>query len=350
MNDVTTPMQRVLTALSHQEPDRVPVFLLLTMHGARELGLSIRDYFSTAANVVEGQRRMRAKYGHDCLYAVTYAAAEYEAFGGRALFSEDGPPNSGLPVIRSREDIFALEVPDIASAPGLQLGLEVVRGLAELAAGEVPVVGSAVSPFSLPVMLVGFEGYLDLMHDDPEGFERLIEVTSRFCVRWANAQFAAGVTACGYFDPLSAVDLIEEKLWKRTGFRIAKQTLAAFAGPGALHLASGRGLGRVDRYADTGAAALGVSCLDDLAELARQCAGRLSLMGNLDGIRLARWTREEVDEHVRRAITAAAPGGGFVLADHHGEIPFQVPEETLHAVMESAQRWGRYPIAEAPAP
>jgi len=36
-----TSMERVLTTLSHKEPDRVPLFLLATMHGAKELGLSI---------------------------------------------------------------------------------------------------------------------------------------------------------------------------------------------------------------------------------------------------------------------------------------------------------------------
>ena len=30
-----TSMQRTLTALGHGEPDRVPLFLLLTEHGAR---------------------------------------------------------------------------------------------------------------------------------------------------------------------------------------------------------------------------------------------------------------------------------------------------------------------------
>ncbi|MDZ4163761.1 MAG: uroporphyrinogen decarboxylase family protein [Smithellaceae bacterium] len=64
-----TSMQRVLASLSHKEPDRVPFFFLLTMHGARELELSIHDYFAKAEHVAEGQLRLRAKFGHDCLYS-----------------------------------------------------------------------------------------------------------------------------------------------------------------------------------------------------------------------------------------------------------------------------------------
>ncbi|MDA3929283.1 MAG: hypothetical protein PF541_10015 [Prolixibacteraceae bacterium] len=61
-------MERVLTTLSHNEPDRVPQFLLLTMHGAKELGLTIKEYFSKAEYVIEGQTRLQKKYNNDCYY------------------------------------------------------------------------------------------------------------------------------------------------------------------------------------------------------------------------------------------------------------------------------------------
>jgi hypothetical protein len=96
MNQVSmTSMQRVLTTLGHREPDRVPFFLLLSLHGAKELGVSIKAYFSKPENVVEGQMRLLKKYRHDCVYGFFYAPVEIEAFGGEVVFSDDGPPNSG---------------------------------------------------------------------------------------------------------------------------------------------------------------------------------------------------------------------------------------------------------------
>jgi len=94
-----TSLQRVLTTLGHNEPDRVPFLLLLTMHGAKELGLSIREYFSKPEYVVEGQLRLRAKYQSDGLYGFFYAPIEIEAWGGEVVFYDDGPPNSGEPFI-----------------------------------------------------------------------------------------------------------------------------------------------------------------------------------------------------------------------------------------------------------
>ena len=42
----------------------------------------------------------------------------------------------------------------------------------------------------------------------------------------------------------------------------------------------------------------------------------------------------------------AGPGGGYVLSDSHGEIPFQVPEQVLTAISEAVHRWGRYPLSQ----
>ena len=95
MSASMTSMDRVVTTLGHREPDRVPVFLLLTMHGAKELDLPLQAYFSQPDRMVEGQLRMRRRFGHDCLYGITYAAAEHQAFGGEVIFSDEGPPNAG---------------------------------------------------------------------------------------------------------------------------------------------------------------------------------------------------------------------------------------------------------------
>ena len=59
---------------------------------------------------------------------------------------------------------------------------------------------------------------------------------------------------------------------------------------------------------------------------------------------MARWTPDEAYAAAAEVIRAAAPGGGFILADNHGEIPYHVGEETLQAIMQAARTAGRYPI------
>jgi len=342
MSAAMTSMERVLTALSHREPDRVPLFLLLTMHGAKELGLSIRDYFAKAEQVVEGQLRLRAKYGHDCLYPLLYGAAEAEAFGGEVIWYEDGPPNSGQPVIRKPEDILGLTVPSVRETPCLRRMLEVISGLKARAGDTVPIIGVAIAPFSLPVMQMGFPAYIELIYERPELFARLMAVNEEFCVNWANAQFQAGATAVGYFDPLASPDLTPLEIYRRTGLSAARRCLSRFSGPACLHLASGHCRPVLDDIAAAGAAAVAVSALDDLAAVKAACRGKIAVAGNLNGIAMRRWSAAQAEAEVRKAIDAAAAGGGFILTDNHGEIPWQVQDDTLSAIAAAVQEWGRY--------
>jgi len=341
---VMTSLQRVLTTLQHQEPDRVPVFLLLTMHGARELGMSIEEYFSKAENVVEGQLRMREKYDNDCLNPFFYAPIEVEAWGGEVIYSEDGPPNSGMPFIKRPEDIKNLEPPRVRETPCLLKVLKATEALKAKVGDDAPIIGVAVSPFSLPVMQMGYDKYIELMYENRKLFEYLMKINEEFCVEWANSQLNAGATAICYFDPVSSTTNTPREMYLKTGFEVAKRTLARIKGPTATHMASGRCLSIVNDLVETGTAAVGVSALEDLAEIKDACRGRLAVLGNLNGIEMRRWTPEKAEDMVKLAIAKAGPGGGFILSDNHGEIPFQVSEDIVMSISEAARNWGNYPL------
>ncbi|MBI2851487.1 MAG: uroporphyrinogen decarboxylase family protein [Chloroflexi bacterium] len=338
-----TSLERVLTTLGHHEPDRVPFFLLATMHGAKEVGITIKEYFSRAENVVEGQVRMRAKYRHDCIYAFFYAPLEVEAWGGEVIYAENGPPNSGEPFIRRAADIAKLEPPDVRGSRCLHKVMAAIEMLKQRV-NDAPIIGVVMSPFSVPVMQMGFEKYLDVMYDQPELFDRLMRINEEFCVQWANAQLQAGATAICYFDPVSSPTIVPRELYLRTGFQVAKRTLARIKGPTATHLASGRSLPILPDIAETGTAVVGVSAEEDLAELKRACRGKLTILGNLNGVEMRTWSPAQAESIVKAAISKAGRGGGFILSDNHGEIPWQVPEEILLAISEAVHKWGNYPL------
>ncbi len=339
-----TSLQRVLTTLGHQEPDRVPLILLVTMHGAKELGLSLREYYQKAENIAYAQLRMRAKFRHDCLYSFFYASIETEAFGGESIFIEDGPANAGEPIIHRPEDIVSLQPPSIQDSPGLMKVLEATRLMKAQIGAEAPIIGVVMSPFSLPVMQMGFDNYLNLMYERPDLFQRLMQVNEEFCVAWANAQLAAGATAICYFDPISSNTIVSREQYLATGWKIARRTLARIQGPTATHFASGRCLPIIQDVIQTGTAIMGVSADENLVDLKNKARNQVSLLGNLNGIEMRRWTPEHAEIMVKQAISRAGRGGGFLLGDNHGEIPFQVPEDILLAISEAVQTWGRYPL------
>lgn len=341
--DAMNSMQRTLTAIRQKEPDRVPLFLLTTLHGAKETGLTIEEYFSHGGNVVEGQLRLLKKYRSDCLYPFFYASIEIEAWGGGTIFLPDGPPLCGAPIIHAGQ-IDTLQPPSVMKAPCLARVLETILALKARVGDSVPIVGVAMSPFSLAIMQMGFDRYIELIYEQPERFERLMHVNEAFTVEWANAQLAAGATAICYFDPMSSTTNIPRALYLNTGQRVAGRTLSKIKGPTATHLASGRGLPIIADIADTGTAIVGVSALENLAQLKTAAAGRVALLGNLNGIEMRRWTCAQAEAEVKRVIALAGRGGGLLLGDNHGEIPWQVPDEVLLAIGDAVSRWGRYPL------
>jgi uroporphyrinogen decarboxylase len=338
-----TSAERIGAALGHREADRVPFLLLVTMHGARQLGLSIRDYFSSAEAVAEGQLRMQSRWRHDCLYAFFYAALELEAWGGETIHREDGPPNAGGAIVRRAEDILGLAPPRVDDARCLGRVLEAISILRARSQG-VPIIGVVMAPFSLPVMQLGFERYLEVMHERPDLLERLLAVNEEFCVAWGNAQLRAGASALCYFDPCSSPTVTTPDLARSYAFPVARRTISRFEGPAVTHMASGRCLPIVEDLRATGAAAIGVSPLEDLGELKSACRGRVAMFGNLNGVEMRGWDAARAEEAVKEALALAAPGGGFILSDAHGEIPFQVPEAVLDAISSAVHRWGTYPL------
>lgn len=340
-----TSLQRVLTAIGQEEPDRVPYFLLLSLHGAKELNISIEEYFSDAQNVYEGQIKLREKYGHDCYYSFFYTPIETEAFGASVIYSKDGPPNAGAPFL-TKEMIKDLKAPVVKDSKVLSKVLKATALLKEVAKDEVPIIGVVVSPFSLPVMQMGFDNYIELIYNDRELFWKLMEINIKFCVDFSNAQIEAGATAITYFDPISSTTIIPKELYLETGFEVAKKAISQIKGPTATHFASGNCLPLMPYIPDTGTAVVGVSVFEDLAELKKAADKKLTLLGNLNAIEMRHWSAEQTKQHVKEAIQKAAKGGGFILAENHGEIPWQVEEETLLAIRDAVLEYGIYPIGQ----
>ncbi len=344
MNKQTTSKERVFTALSYNEPDRVPLFLNLTIIGARELGVSIKDYYSSVDKVVKGQLLMKEKYRNDMVTSFLYSAAEVEAWGGEVIYFDDGPPNSGEPFIREIEDIDNLNVPDIYNTPCLLKGLNIIRKLKDEVKDETPIIGAVTSPFSLPVMQMGFEKYLDMLYFQKDYFTKLMQINVEFCVAWANAQLEAGATAISYADPLASPSIIERDTYLKTGFIIAKSTIARIKGAVATNLASGIAIPVIKDLIKTGTVAVAISAEDDVAEAKKIAGGSVAIIGNLNAIEMRNWDSAKIEKEVKDIILKAGFGGGLILSDNHGEIPWQVPESVLLEISEAVSQFGTYPL------
>ena len=344
MSKNMSSLERVLTTINHKEPDQIPLFLMLTYHGARELDMPIKKYFGKAENIVKAQLIMRNKYKNDCLNSFYYSAIEVEAFGGEVIYTDDGPPNAGEPIIKNDKDIIALKLPSIKNTKCLVKVLETIEGLRKEAGPDVPILGAVSSPFTLPIMQMGFDKYIELIYEQPKLFNHIMAVNEEFCIEWANAQLSAGATAVSYIDPMAAPSIIPTELYSRTGFYIAQRTIRRINGFTGMGFASACCLPILDYIIQTGTKMIAVSFLEDIAEVKKKSYKKLALLGNLNNIEMCRWNKDEIRDKIKDIIIKAGRGGGLIICDSAGEIPFQVAEETLLEISKTVNEWGKYPL------
>ncbi|MBV7273800.1 uroporphyrinogen decarboxylase family protein [Clostridium sp. PL3] len=344
MSKNMSSLERVLTTMSHKEPDQIPLFLMLTYHGARELDMPIKKYFGKAENIVKAQLIMRDKYKNDCLNPFYYSAIEVEAFGGEVIYTNDGPPNSGEPIIKNEKDIIALKIPSIKNTKCLVKVLETIENLRKKAGPDVPILGAVSSPFTLPIMQMGFDKYIELIYERPKLFNHIMAVNEEFCVEWANAQLSAGATAISYIDPMAAPSIIPTELYSKTGFYVDRRTIRRINCLTGMSFASACCLPILDHIIRTGTKMIAVSFLEDIEEVKKKTYKKLALLGNLNNIEMCRWDKAEIRDKIKDIIIKAGRGGGLIICDSAGEIPIQVSEETLLEISATVNELGKYPL------
>ncbi|MDF2885609.1 MAG: mtbA [Clostridiaceae bacterium] len=339
-----TSMERVLTAMSMQEPDKVPLFIMCTHYCAKFLDMSIKNYFSKPENVVKGQMMLREKFKNDCLNPFYSVAHEYAAFGSEVVFKEDGPPNAGEPIIKKFDDILKLQPPEVKKSKILMNCLETISMLKREVGTTVPICGGVMSPFSLPILQMGFNKYIELIYEKPELLEHLIKINEKFCTEWANMQLMAGASFITITDSMAVSSILPKSIYLKTGFPSAKRTIPTIKSDVAIATSSESSVSILEEILEAGIKAILVSHNDDLAEVKKKVGKRATLLGNLNGIKMCKWNRSEAEFNVKEAIRKAGANGGFILCDSLGEIPYQVNEDILYEISESVNKWGRYPL------
>jgi uroporphyrinogen decarboxylase len=340
-----TGMERFGALMSGRTPDRVPIVCNLLDQGAKELGISLREYYSRGELVAEGQLLMREKYGYDTLLGMFYSGLDAEIMGcHNIVYADDGPPNVGHLVIRTPEDINKLHLPDdIHSNPRFRELAACIGHLKRESAGRWPVLGVVTASFSLPAMLMGIGQWLDLfLNGDPLLRERLLALCSQFCSRQIIALREAGADLVVYVNPVASATFITPAKFRELALPWVVKDLEQ---PGPAGVVFFNGGGRInpmlgDLKANTGIGAYYLNPFDDIAEARRILGPQALLAGAINDIRLIDWSPEEIDCEVERIMRVGKQGGGFIFGTLL--MPFRIPEENIRALIAAAIRHGSY--------
>ena len=340
-----TGMQRLAAAASGKASDRIPVFCNLIDQGAKELGMTLREYYSNGENVAEGQLRMREKYGYDNLWSLFYVGKEAELLGCRKIvFAENGPPNVGEMVIRNYEDIVGLQVPDdIAAHPAFQEPLRCLRILRSEAGGKFPICAYVTASMTLPAILMGMEKWLELLLTGPADVrDILLAKCSDFFRKEITAYRNAGADIFVYSNPFGSTDFLPTKLFAELSLPWMERDLKPVGTQGVVYYCGGARLNPViDRVLNRlEISAYYLSPMDDISQGKKIIAGRALCAGVINDIPLIDWSRDEIRREVRRMMDDGMPGGKFMFGTL--VMPYGIPEKNIRAMLEAAYEFGSY--------
>jgi uroporphyrinogen decarboxylase len=251
------------------------------------------------------------------------------------------------PFLSSLDELDRLVIPDVYHTHPLKENLKATRLAVQEIGKEAFIMGRAdQGPYSLASMLLGIEDFLIAVLDPANGprLHCLLEFCTEVVYRYAVAQAEAGAHMTSIGESLSGPDVSSPKTYREYEWPYARKLVERLNQKGirlAYHIC-----GNATRIAgdmvSTGAALLELDYKCDLAKIKAATQGRTSVLGVIDPSEvLALGTPEMVTLRAREELQIMAPGGGFVLSPGCG-LPPKTPPENIHALIETARRYGQY--------
>lgn len=340
-----TPLQILAAAIEGKPAPRIPVFCNLLDQGPQELGLQARDYYQSGEHIATAQLRLRARYGYDNVWGLSYVGKEAEFLGCRkVLYSEEGPPNVEDLVIKSHRDIEKLEIPDdITAHPAWTETARCLRTLRDEVGATHPICAYITASNTLPALLMGIEAWMNLLLSGPaEVRDLLLTKCSDFVHKQLAAYRAAGANVLIYSSPFGSASLLGMKRFQALALPWMIRDLAPGGPQNIVYYCGMAPFNSViaEVIDELGVTLHYISPLDDLGQAKRIIDQRGLTCGVIDDIKMIRWSPEETRAEVRRLCEIGMRGGRFLLGS--GLVPLKVPEANIRAMVDAAFEFGFY--------
>ncbi|WP_240984595.1 uroporphyrinogen decarboxylase family protein [Acididesulfobacillus acetoxydans] len=339
-------LERALTTINLQLPDRVPVDLHSFALAARHSGRPFGEFFHSADLMAEAQIGLWRRFGHDVILLENGTTATAEALGCKVVYPDDAPAKVTEPALNRLSDVGKLRMCNPEKDATLPVLLRTTRLVKNQIGREVFVMGRAdQGPFSLAAMLRGINNFLmDLAYGrEKENIHQLLDFATEAVIRLALAQLEAGAHATSIGDSLAGPSLISREMYLEYAYPYEKrvvETVKKAGGLIALHICGDTTL-IVDKMVETGAQIVEIDERTDLATAKRHAQGRCCLLGQVSPTALSHESAEMITHLAQKTIETAAGGGGLILGPGCA-MASDTPDENVHALVQAAKTYGVY--------
>lgn len=331
-------IERVVAAIKHEKPDRVPVIGVIITRSLREMGYTPADSLYKPERMAEAKIAAHEKYGDDGIVAGTDLFLQAEALGAETEIKEHVPIVVHWPLKEDKKGLdkmkpFGLDDGRVASV------LEEIR-LLKKKYGDTVVIGPVVGgPVTTAAMLRGVEPLLMDMVLDPEWVHQLLRFLTDADIPLYEAIADAGAHAIVQLEPISSNTILSPEQYAEFAMPYQRDLFAVCNEKGMVgvnHICADTSL-IWEKMVDVGAPAIQIDYPIDMADCKARVGGKTTIMGNVDPIDyLLFGSPEEVYEKSVEVIREAGDGSGFVLTPGCDLNP-NTPAENILAHVQAAK-------------
>ncbi len=345
--DQMTAKERLRAFLDGKPYDRIPCNLFIGDHAARLIGARVGELHLSIDKAVEAQVAAYKIYHSEGTGVGPGLGGIAEAIGSQLEFPDGGAPFVSEFIVQKFSDLDRLTVPDPLKASRLPNILKANEILIEKLGSEIPVSIGVPGPFTTAANIRGTEKFMRDLYKHPEFAHRLLRLSVDSIIAFVKE--AAKLDASfSIAEPTASGSLISQKQFREFAFPYLKEMVDSIKSAGkpapSLHICGNTKRIWID-MADTGAGMLSIDNQVDLADAKRTVGDRVVLVGNIKPTETMYLGKpSDVEENVRECLGKAYDNpNGYILALGCG-LPIPTPPENIHALRESARKFGQYPF------
>jgi uroporphyrinogen decarboxylase len=341
-----TPRERFMTAASLRKPDQVPVSFMRSSYDATRIGLNVKDYIFDYKKKMSAQIKLHERF-LGCAFVPSInpdfgIVPEASAFGAEVIYYEKEPPMC-IPAIKSTEEIDSIKIPDPYKDGLLPKVLEAYKYLIENTPSKYEVDPPAIrGPLDLATEIRGVGPLLSDMYRNPKYVHKLVSIATQTQIDFLKAldEISGGTKFVFLCDDIPG--LISPKFFEEFGFPYMKKIFQTFNTKLKIYHNCKSSMHILEKLADTGFQVFNFSFENNLQQTKARIGKKVCLWGNVEPIGIfLKSSKQQIERVCKEQIRSAGPDGGFILSVGGGCYG---PDESMDAMIEAANKYGRYPI------
>jgi len=342
---MTTPWKRFKQAARLEEPDQVPVGLIVDsscLTGVDDI--NTLDYFLHPDRWLEINLGLLERFP-DAVWVpgfwVEYGmAAEPSAFGARILFHQDRSP-SIMPTVEDVTHWADAPLPDVHEAGYMPLVLRLQGEMdARLRAEGLGIkMVAARGPVVTAGWIIGMTNLMTAMIKEPDAVNRFLETITTTLIRWLHAQLDGLHNPEGMILLDDMVGMVSTKHYERMIAPHLRRIFDEFEGLVRIYHNDTPCAHLYPALAEANFDVFNFSYVADIAETKAVMGHRVALMGNIAPLDPGlRGTPAQVKQAAIACLDKAATGGGLILS-MGGGVSQGMPAENIDAMLSAAREW-----------